>query len=156
MPEKWRALYEYCNGVMEPWDGPAAIAAYDGNWCIAGLDRNGLRPLRYAISEDGVLAVGSETGMCPMDERAIVRKGALKPGRMIAVNLEDGKFYDSSEILDAMSEKRPYKKWLKKVVNLDEKLAGPEPKPTLSGEALVRRQMSVSYTHLTLPTIYSV
>ena len=146
MPEKWRALYEYCNGVMEPWDGPAAIAAYDGRWCIAGLDRNGLRPLRYAISEDGVLAVGSETGMCPMDERTIVRKGALKPGRMIAVDLEDGKFYDSSQILDAMSEKRPYKKWLKKVVNLDEKLSGPEPKPTLSGEALARRQMSCGQT----------
>ena len=155
MPEKWRALYEYCNGVMEPWDGPAAIAAYDGRWCIAGLDRNGLRPLRYAISSDGVVAVGSETGMCPMNEKDIVRKGALKPGRMIAIDLDEGKFYDSNEILDAMSEKRPYKKWLKKVVSLDEKLTGTEPKPTLSGESLARRQMSCGQTLEDLELILS-
>ena len=148
---------------MEPWDGPAALAAYDGRWVMAGLDRNGLRPLRYSISKDGVLAVGSETGMCPMEEKNIVQKGALKPGRMIAVDLEEGKFYDSEAILNELAEKRPYKKWLKKVVNLDEKLAGSEPKPALTGEDLARRQMScgqtleaVSYTHLTLPTIYSV
>jgi glutamate synthase (NADPH/NADH) large chain len=78
MPDSWRALYEYCNGVMEPWDGPAALAAYDGRWVMAGLDRNGLRPLRYSISSEGILAVGSETGMCPMNESDIVQKGALK------------------------------------------------------------------------------
>ena len=146
MPDNWRALYEYCNGVMEPWDGPAALAAYDGRWVMAGLDRNGLRPLRYSISKDGVLAVGSETGMCPMEEKNIVQKGALKPGRMIAVDLEEGKFYDSEAILNELAEKRPYKKWLKKVVNLDEKLAGSEPKPTLTGEDLARRQMSCGQT----------
>jgi len=75
--------------VMEPWDGPAALAAYDGRWCMAGLDRNGLRPMRYALSSDGILAVGSETGMCPMDEKTIIKKGALKPGRMIAVDLDE-------------------------------------------------------------------
>ncbi|MEZ5893752.1 MAG: hypothetical protein R3C58_11510 [Parvularculaceae bacterium] len=76
MPKKWRALYEYCNAVMEPWDGPAAIAAYDGRWAIAGLDRNGLRPLRYAVTEDGILAVGSETGMCPLDGREVLQNAA--------------------------------------------------------------------------------
>jgi len=146
MPENWRALYEYCNGVMEPWDGPAAIAAYDGRWVMAGLDRNGLRPLRYSISQDGILAVGSETGMCPMEEKNIVQKGALKPGRMIAVDLEEGKFYDSTAIINELAEKRPYKKWLKKVVNLDEQLAGSEPKPALTGEELARRQMSCGQT----------
>ena len=145
MPDSWRALYEYCNAVMEPWDGPAALAAYDGRWCVAGLDRNGLRPLRYAISNNGILAVGSETGMCPMNEAEIIRKGALKPGRMIAVDLDEGKFYDSTEILNEIAEKRPYKKWLEKSVDLDEKLKGPE-SVTLSGEALARRQMSCGQT----------
>ncbi|WP_418152562.1 glutamate synthase large subunit [Litorimonas sp. RW-G-Af-16] len=145
MPDSWRSLYEYCNAVMEPWDGPAALAAYDGRWCMAGLDRNGLRPLRYAISEDGILAVGSETGMCPMDEKDIVQKGAIRPGRMIAVDLDEGKFYNSAEILDELAEKRPYKKWLEKSVNLDDKLAGPEV-ITLKGEDLVRRQMSCGQT----------
>ncbi len=146
MPESWRALYEYCNAVMEPWDGPAALAAYDGRWVMAGLDRNGLRPLRYAISDNGIIAVGSEAGMCPMDEKDIIKKGALKPGRMIAVDLEEGKFYSSSAIMNELADKRPYKKWLKKVVNLDEKLSGSEPAPALRGEGLVRRQMSCGQT----------
>lgn len=146
MPESWRSLYAYCNSVMEPWDGPAAIAAYDGRWVMAGLDRNGLRPLRYSISKDGILAVGSETGMCPMDEGDIVKRGALKPGRMIAVDLEEGRFYDSTDIINELADKRPYKKWLKKSVNLDDALSGPEPDAALSGEALVRRQVSCGQT----------
>jgi glutamate synthase (NADPH/NADH) large chain len=153
MPDSWRALYEYCNGVMEPWDGPAALAAYDGRWVMAGLDRNGLRPLRYSISSEGILAVGSETGMCPMNESDIVQKGALKPGRMIAVDLEEGKFYRSTDIINELAEKRPYKKWLKKVVNLDEKLSGNEPAPLLKGENLTRRQMSCGQTQEDLELI---
>ena len=145
MPDSWRSLYEYCNAVMEPWDGPAALAAYDGRWVMAGLDRNGLRPLRFAISNDGILAVGSETGMCPMEEDTITRRGAIKPGRMIAVDLDEGKFYDSPEILDELANKRPYKKWLEKSVDLDEKLVGPEV-ITLKGEELARRQMSCGQT----------
>ena len=154
MPESWRSLYEYCNAVMEPWDGPAALAAYDGRWVMAGLDRNGLRPLRYSLSKDGILAVGSETGMCPMDESEIVQRGALKPGRMIAVDLEEGKFYNSSEIIDELASKRPYRKWLEKSVDLDEKLAGPE-NISLTGEALARRQMSCGQTLEDLELILS-
>ncbi len=142
MPDSWRKLYEYCNGVMEPWDGPAALAAYDGRWCIAGLDRNGLRPMRYAITNDGILAVGSEAGMCPLDETIINKKGFIKPGRLIAVDLDEGRFYSASEILDKLANDRPYGKWLKKVVNLDNKLKGDEPEASLSGEALIRRQFS--------------
>ncbi len=154
MPESWRSLYEYCNAVMEPWDGPAALAAYDGRWVMAGLDRNGLRPLRYSLSKDGILAVGSETGMCPMDEADIVRRGALKPGRMIAVDLEEGRFYDSTEIIDELAAKRPYKKWLEKSINLDEQLSGPEA-ITLSSEDLARRQMSCGQTLEDLELILS-
>ncbi len=155
MPESWRALYEYCNAVMEPWDGPAALAAYDGRWVMAGLDRNGLRPLRYSISSDGIVAVGSETGMCPMDEKDIIKKGALKPGRMIAVDLEEGKFYTSRQIMNELAKKRPYKKWLEKVVNLDQALSGPEPKPLLAGETLARRQLSCGQTLEDLELILS-
>jgi glutamate synthase (NADPH/NADH) large chain len=146
MPNSWRHLYEYCNAVMEPWDGPAALVAYDGHWCMAGLDRNGLRPLRYAITKDGLLAVGSETGMCPLDEAQIITKGALQPGRMIAVDLDEGKFYDSFAIMDKLSSARPYEKWISASVNLDEKLAGPEPKQSLSGQDLLRRQRACGQT----------
>ena len=143
MPEKWRHFYEYCNAVMEPWDGPAALVAFDGRWVMAGLDRSGLRPLRFALNDKGVLAVGSETGVCPMDESTIIHKGAIKPGRLIAVDLDAGKFYDTDEILDTLSSAQPYEAWLENVKNLDDKLAGPEPKPVWSGDALTRRQLAI-------------
>ena len=146
MPDDWRSLYEYCNAVMEPWDGPAALVAYDGHWCMAGLDRNGLRPLRYAITDDGLLAVGSETGMCPLDEADIIDKGALKPGRMIALDLDNAEFYDSTKIMDKLAASRPYKKWLKSSVDLDKKLVGDEPKQLFSSEDLLRRQLACGQT----------
>lgn len=143
MPKKWRSLYEYCNAVMEPWDGPAALTAFDGRWVMAGLDRNGLRPLRYAMTNTGILAVGSESGTCPLDESTIIAKGAIEPGRLIAIDLDEGKFYDTKEILDKLADAKPYDLWLKNVNNLDEKLAGSEPKPVYSGEDLTRRQLCV-------------
>ncbi len=145
IPANWRALYEYCNAVMEPWDGPAAIAAYDGRWAVAGLDRNGLRPMRYAVTEDGILAVGSETGMCPLGERTVLTRGALGPGRMIAVDMEEPAFYDSDEILDHLSAKHPYADWLGNIVELEGRI-GPGPEDRLyEGEALVRRQTAAAY-----------
>ncbi|PHR63051.1 MAG: glutamate synthase large subunit [Robiginitomaculum sp.] len=142
MPKSWRYFYEYCNAVMEPWDGPAALSAYDGRWAMAGMDRHGLRPLRYAINEQGILAVGSEMGVCPMDEKTIIKKGSIKPGRLIAVDLDKGEFYDSARMMDQISSAQPYQEWLKKVVNLDDTLAGPEPKSAISGQKLVQRQMA--------------
>ncbi|HHL42676.1 MAG TPA: glutamate synthase large subunit, partial [Hellea balneolensis] len=153
MSEKWRAFYEYCNAVMEPWDGPAALVAFDGNWVMAGLDRNGLRPLRYAISETGILAVGSEIGVCPMVESEIVAKGGLQPGRLIAVDLEEGKFYDSKSILDKLADEHPYGKWLAGVVDLDKKLKGSEPAPVFTGETLTRLQMANGQTREDLQMI---
>ncbi|MDD9976464.1 MAG: glutamate synthase large subunit, partial [Boseongicola sp.] len=93
LPQAWRDMYSYCNAVMEPWDGPAALAMTDGRWVCAGLDRNGLRPMRYTITGDGLLIAGSETGMVPVDEATVVEKGALGPGQMIAVDMEDRKVY---------------------------------------------------------------
>ncbi len=146
MKPHWQALYGYCNAVMEPWDGPAAIAAYDGRWAVAGVDRNGLRPLRYAITEDGVLAVGSETGMCPLGDRAVARRGALEPGRMIAFDTEALQFFGQDEILDHLSAKHPYKEWLENVVELEPQI-GPGPEDRLfDGEDLIRRQVAAGYT----------
>ena len=153
MPEKHAALYAYCNSVMEPWDGPAAICAYDGRWAVAGLDRNGLRPLRYALTGDGVLAVGSETGMCPLSGHDVVRRGHVQAGGMIAADLETGKFYEHGEIVDELAAKHPYEKWLKNVRDLDPEI-GPGPEPRLfDTESMLRRQKVAGFTLETLELI---
>ena len=89
----WQDMYAYCNAVMEPWDGPAALAMTDGRWVCGGLDRNGLRPMRYVVTGDGLLIAGSEAGMVPVDEATVREKGALGPGQMIAVDMTEGKLY---------------------------------------------------------------
>ncbi len=113
MPDAHRAMYAYANAVMEPWDGPAALAATDGRWVIAGMDRNGLRPQRYALTEDGLLFVGSETGMVVLDEATIVRKGRVGPGQMIALDLDEGRFYEDRAIKDKLAGEYPYEEWTK-------------------------------------------
>ncbi|MDJ0921773.1 MAG: glutamate synthase large subunit [Henriciella sp.] len=153
IPDKHAALYAYCNSVMEPWDGPAAICAYDGRWAVAGLDRNGLRPLRYALTGDGILAVGSETGMCPLSGHEVVRRGHVQAGGMIAADLESGKFYEHEEIVDELAAEHPYDKWLKNVRDLDPEI-GPGPEPKLfDKEALLRRQAVAGFTLETLELI---
>ena len=153
MPPKWRALFEYCNAVMEPWDGPAAIAATDGAWLVAGLDRNGLRPMRYAVTTDNILAVGSEAGMCPIAEDMVSRRGSIDPGRMLAVNLDDGEFLDDEAVLDRLSGRYPYEDWLKNIVELDTEI-GPGPEERLfDGGDLRRRQLSAAYTNEVLDMI---
>ncbi|MEM9054369.1 MAG: glutamate synthase large subunit, partial [Pseudomonadota bacterium] len=153
MPEKHAALYAYCNSVMEPWDGPAAVCAYDGRWAVAGLDRNGLRPLRYAMTADGVLAVGSETGMCPLSGHEVVRRGHVQAGGMIAADLQEGKFYEHTEIVDQLASEHPYEKWLENVRDLDPEI-GPGDEPRLfETEDLLRRQTVSGFTLETLELI---
>ena len=96
-------MYSYCNSVMEPWDGPAALAMTDGRWVCGGLDRNGLRPMRYVVTGDGLLIAGSEAGMVPIDEGTVREKGALGPGQMIAVDMKEGKLYHDVEIKDKLA-----------------------------------------------------
>ena len=103
LPEPWRDMYSYCNSVMEPWDGPAALAMTDGRWVCAGLDRNGLRPMRYVLTGDGLLIAGSETGMVPVDESTVVEKGALGPGQMIGVDMGKGALFHDAELKDSMA-----------------------------------------------------
>ncbi len=146
MPDSHRAMYAYANAVMEPWDGPAALAATDGQWVIAGLDRNGLRPQRYAVTTDGLLFVGSETGMVVLDESRIVRKGRVGPGQMIAIDLKEGRFYEDRQIKDRLASEYEYEKWTKKIVEL-EPIIGPGPERRLfTKHELRRRQLAAGYT----------
>ena len=113
--EKHRHFYHYANSIVEPWDGPASICAHGGRWVLAGLDRHGLRPLRYAITDDGLLVIGSEIGMLPLPEDAVAEKGQLGPGESLAINLSEGKLYRDMPINDLLSELCPYGDWLKNV-----------------------------------------
>ncbi|RME62808.1 MAG: glutamate synthase large subunit, partial [Alphaproteobacteria bacterium] len=113
MPDAWRDMYGHLNSVMEPWDGPAAIAATDGNWVIGGMDRNGLRPMRYTLTSTGLLIVGSETGMVVVPEAEVAERGRLGPGEMIAVDLAEGRFYHDREIKNRLAAAHPYGEWVK-------------------------------------------
>ena len=148
-----RALYAYCNAVMEPWDGPAAICATDGRWVVAGKDRNGLRPLRAAETVDGLLICGSEVGMTGLADDRIKRRLHIGGGRMISVDLEAGVLYDETQTVDRLAAALPYRQWLSNMVEL-EPLVGPGPEPRrLSGEALIRLQAAVGWTQEDIDTL---
>ncbi|WP_174297184.1 glutamate synthase large subunit [Sphingomonas bacterium] len=108
MPRDHVAMYQYLASVMEPWDGPAALAMTDGRWAVAGMDRNALRPLRYVRTSDGLLIVGSESGMVPVPEETIVTKGRLGPGQMIAVDLIEGVVFDDRAVKDRIAGEQDY------------------------------------------------
>ncbi len=139
MPDAHRAMYAYANAVMEPWDGPAALAATDGRWVIAGMDRNGLRPQRYALTNDGLIFVGSETGMVVLDDSRVLRKGRVGPGQLIAVDLEEGRFYEDREIKDRLANEYPYEEWTKNIVDL-QGVIGPGNEPRMFDRDTLRRR----------------
>ncbi|HWA90025.1 MAG TPA: glutamate synthase large subunit [Rhizomicrobium sp.] len=146
MPDLHRAMYSYANAVMEPWDGPAALVATDGRWVLAGMDRNGLRPQRFVVTDDGLLFSGSEAGMVVLDETRILRKGRVGPGQMIALDLEEGRFYEDREIKDKLANEYPYTEWTRKIVEL-EPIIGPGPEPRVFGKDLLRRrQIAAGFT----------
>ncbi len=132
IPEAWskrttlsdelRDFYAYCNTVMEPWDGPAAVAGYDGRWAVAGMDRNGLRPLRYTVTDDGLLIVGSETGMAGIKEANIIEKGRCGPGEMIGVNLVEGRLLHDTGLKEMMAKRRQFGNWRKGVTQIDRRV----------------------------------
>ncbi len=146
LPQAWRDMYSYCNSVMEPWDGPAALAMTDGRWVCAGLDRNGLRPMRYVVTSDGMLIAGSEAGMVPLDESRVVAKGALGPGQMIAVDMDAGKLFYDAEIKDRLTANQPFGEWVSKIHELDDVLSAVTEKPLFEGNELRRRQVAAGYT----------
>ncbi|MGE0120545.1 MAG: glutamate synthase large subunit [Dongiaceae bacterium] len=147
MPKVYRDLYSYCNSVMEPWDGPAAICAFGGNWVLAGMDRNGLRPLRYAVTAGGLLVAGSETGMVRIPEQDIVEKGRVGPGQMIAVDLAEGRFYHHHEIMDHLAAQADFGAWVKNITVIDTLIRSKPGKPAgFDKEELRRRQVAIGLT----------
>ena len=146
LPQAWRDMYAYCNAVMEPWDGPAALAMTDGRWVCAGLDRNGLRPMRYVVTGDGLVIAGSETGMVPVDEAHVIEKGALGPGQMLAVDMDEGKLFHDKEIKDQLAGALPFGDWVGKINDLDAELSVVTERALYDGAELRRRQIAAGYT----------
>ncbi|MEM8741741.1 MAG: glutamate synthase central domain-containing protein, partial [Pseudomonadota bacterium] len=146
MPEAWRAMYGYSNAVMEPWDGPAALAMTDGRWVCAGMDRNGLRPMRYVVTGDGLVIAGSEAGMVPTDEYSVQEKGALGPGQMLAIDMARGTILHDAEIKNELSASLPFADWVGKITELDQ-IVTPEREPALhQGADLRARQIAAGYS----------
>ncbi|MGB0900965.1 glutamate synthase large subunit [Halocynthiibacter sp.] len=146
LPQPWLDMYSYCNSVMEPWDGPAALAMTDGRWVCAGVDRSGLRPMRYVVTGDGLLIAGSEAGMVPIDEATVVEKGALGPGQMIAVDLKDGRLFHDTELKDTLAGSRPFGEWVGKINEIDGVLAATEEKAVFRGDDLRERQIAAGFS----------
>lgn len=146
LPQAWVDMYSYCNSVIEPWDGPAALAMTDGRWVCGGLDRNGLRPMRYVVTGDGLLIAGSEAGMVPTDEATVVEKGALGPGQMIAVDMAKGKLYHDRALKDKLAASRPFGDWVGKINNLEDQLGDVEETPLFTGAELRKRQIAAGYS----------
>ena len=146
MPKAWQDMYSYSNSVMEPWDGPAALAMTDGRWVCAGLDRNGLRPMRYVVTVDGLVIAGSETGMVPTNENNLAEKGALGPGQMLAVDMAKGRLLRDTEIKDELAASRPFGEWIGKIVDLEAETGHITEQTMFQGDELKKRQIAAGYT----------
>ena len=121
MDERRKAFYEYHAAMLEPWDGPASIVFTDGRQIGATLDRNGLRPSRYCITDDDMVIMGSESGVLPVPESKIVRKWRLQPGKMFLIDLEQGRMIDDEELKAGLANNKPYKQWIENVrIKLDD------------------------------------
>jgi len=131
-------LFNFLNSTIEPWDGPAAISATDGKWIIAAQDRNGLRPLRYTVTSDKLLFAGSETGMVTFPSEKVIFKGRLGPGQAVAIDLENGKVYNSKTLKNKISKE--HKKYNKQIIDLDKKFDTSKEKFFFEKDELRRRQ----------------
>src|SRR5688572_22044550 len=156
IPEAWeghalmdparRAFYEYHAAMMEPWDGPAAIAFTDGRQIGATLDRNGLRPARYIVTSDDLVIMASECGVLPVPEERIIKKWRLQPGKMFLVDLERGRIIDDKELKDTLAAAKPYSEWVERIsVKLDDLPAPNERRPE-PRESVLDRQQAFAYT----------
>ncbi len=145
MDERRRAFYEYHAAMMEPWDGPAAMVFTDGRQIGATLDRNGLRPTRYIITDDDLVVGASESGVLPIPENRIVKKWRLQPGKMLLIDLEQGRIIDDEELKNQFASAKPYRQWIESVrVKLEDVPAGAPPAPP--AESLLDRQQAFGYT----------
>ncbi|HEU4621645.1 MAG TPA: glutamate synthase-related protein [Burkholderiaceae bacterium] len=152
MDENRRAFYEYHAAMMEPWDGPAAIAFTDGRQIGATLDRNGLRPARYIVTDDDHVIMASESGVLPIPDSRIVKKWRLQPGKMFLIDTEQGRIIDDQEIKGALANAKPYKEWIKRIsIKLDDVESAGEPETFK--ESLLDRQQAFGYTQEDLRVI---
>src|SRR5512132_4413216 len=152
MDEDRRAFYEYHAALMEPWDGPAAMAFTDGRQIGATLDRNGLRPARFIVTDDDYVVMASEVGVLDIPERKIVKKWRLQPGRMLLVDTEQGRIIDDAELKRTLATAKPYRAWIERSrVALDDL---PEPAPPQRTDVpLLDRQQAFGYTQEDLKVI---
>ncbi len=161
IPEAWaghqdmdparRAFYEYHAALMEPWDGPAAIAFTDGRQIGATLDRNGLRPARFIVTDDDHVVLASESGVLPIPDEKIVRKWRLQPGKMLLIDLEEGRIIEDEEVKASIAGKHPYDEWLHEMQFKLTDLADPEQDPDAAplqntNVSLLDRQQAFGYT----------
>ncbi len=146
MDEKKKAFYEYHSCLMEPWDGPASIAFTDGRYIGAVLDRNGLRPSRYCVTTDDVVVMASETGVLDIPPEKILKKWRLQPGKMLLIDMEEGRIIDDAEVKKDYSSRQPYQKWIKN--NVVDFYDLPEPKKVFgfNEKTLLERQRAFGYT----------
>ena len=150
MDAKRKAFYEYHAALMEPWDGPAGIAFTDGRQIGATLDRNGLRPARFIVTDDDQVIMASEAGVLPIPEEKIVRKWRLQPGKMLLIDLEEGRIVEDEEMKRTLAEAEPYEEWLKqtqfKLEELSDLPDAPVPAPPNDPTTLLDRQQAFGYT----------
>jgi len=148
-PDK-RAFYEYHSCLMEPWDGPASIVFTDGNYIGAVLDRNGLRPSRYYVTDDDMCIMASEVGVLPVDEEHVIKKGRLQPGKIFLIDFEKGRLIPDEEIKSEWARAKPYREWLERQrLDLDHLSPNREPHG-FHPENLMERMQAFGYTQETM------
>jgi glutamate synthase (NADPH) large chain len=154
MDENRRAFYEYHAAMMEPWDGPAAMAFTDGRHIGGTLDRNGLRPARYIVTDDDLVVMASESGVLPIPESKIIKKWRLQPGKMFLIDLDAGRIIDDKELKDTFANAKPYKQWIDSVrIKLDDLKVEAEARETKT--SLLDRQQVFGYTQEDLKFLMS-
>ncbi len=146
MDEKRKAFYEHHAALMEPWDGPAAVAFTDGRQIGATLDRNGLRPARYLITDDDLVVMSSEMGVLDIPEEKIIRKWRLQPGKMFLIDLEQGRIIDDTELKHDLAGARPYREWLARTQVQLESLPEEVAPQTPDHDTMLNRQQAFGYT----------
>lgn len=156
IPEAWdsnplmdadrRAFYEYHAALMEPWDGPAAVCFTDGAQIGATLDRNGLRPARYVVTDDDFVIMGSEVGVLPIDESKIVKKWRLQPGKMFLIDLNEGRIIDDGELKADLAKDKPYQQWLDQSQIKVENLPPENPAMAPDHDTMLDAQQAFGYT----------
>src|SRR6187401_3116352 len=146
MDARRRAFYEYHAAMMEPWDGPAAMVFTDGRQIGATLDRNGLRPARYLVTDDGLVVLASEAGVLPIPEERIIEKWRLQPGKMLLIDLDEGRIVSDDEIKQQLASRHPYKDWLRRTQIVLEELKPVQARESRTDVSLLDRQQAFGYT----------